>query len=154
MAIEEKASNILLWTCSHFLGGKKPVGACSMQNTLLVMAGGAIGAACRYQLGRLMTHAMGPGYPWGTLAANLLGGLAMGLLVGVLGRFIDGGEAIRLLLAVGVLGGFTTFSSFSLEVMLMLERGQMVQGLGYVLLSVVGAVGMLALGLWTMRVTA
>src|SRR3546814_12697012 len=88
-----------------------------------------------------MTHAMGPGYPWGTLAANLLGGLAMGLLVGVLGRFIDGGEAIRLLLAVGVLGGFTTFSSFSLEVMLMLERGQMVQGLGYVLLYVVGAVG-------------
>src|SRR3546814_7432579 len=78
-----------------------------------------------------MTHAMGPGYPWGTLAANLLGGLAMWLLVGVLGRFIDGGEAIRLLLAVGVLGGFTTFSSFSLEVMLMLERGQMVQGLGY-----------------------
>src|SRR3546814_20522513 len=95
MAIEEKASNILLWTCSHFLGGKKPVGACSMQNTLLVMAGGAIGAACRYQLGRLMTPAMGPGYPWGTLAANLLGGLAMGLLVGVLGRFQIGRASRR-----------------------------------------------------------
>src|SRR3546814_16235940 len=136
MAIEEKASNILLWTCSHFLGGKKPVGACSMQNTLLVMAGGAIGAACRYQLGRLMTHAMGPGYPWGTLAANLLGGLAMGLLVGVLGRFIDGGEAIRLLLSVGVMGGLTPFSSFSLKSMMMRGRDQMSKGLGFVLLSV------------------
>ncbi|MBK5264604.1 MAG: CrcB family protein, partial [Alphaproteobacteria bacterium] len=100
-----------------------------MQNTLLVMAGGAVGAACRYQLGRLMTHMMGPGYPWGTLAANMLGGLAMGLLVGILARFVDGGEQIRLIVAVGVLGGFTTFSAFSLEVVLMLERGQMAAGL-------------------------
>src|SRR3546814_20369117 len=109
MAIEEKASNILLWTCSHFLGGKKPVGACSMQNTLLVMAGGAIGADCRYQLGRPMTHAMGTGYPWGPLAANPLGGPAMGLPVGVLGRVMVWWAALRLLLSVGRLGGFTTF---------------------------------------------
>src|SRR3546814_13318604 len=122
MAIEEKASNILLWTCSHFLGGQKPVGACSMQNTLLVMAGGAIGAACRYQLGRLMTHAIGPGYPWGTLAGNLLGGLALGLLGGVFGRFVAGGGAFRRLLAGGVVGGLSTFFSFDPTVMRMLYQ--------------------------------
>jgi CrcB protein len=122
-----------------------------MQNTLLVMAGGAIGAACRYQLGRMMTHMMGPGYPWGTLAANMLGGLLMGLLVGILARFIDGGEQIRLLISVGVLGGFTTFSSFSLEVVLMLQRGQLAAGVTYIMASVAGAVGMLAVGLWAVR---
>ena len=125
-----------------------------MQNTFLVMAGGAIGAACRYQLGRWMTHLMGPGYPWGTLAANLLGGLAMGVLVGVLARFVDGGEALRLFVAVGLLGGFTTFSAFSLEVLLMMERGQMAAGLIYVMASVIGAVGMLGLGLWLVRAVA
>lgn len=122
-----------------------------MQNTFLVMAGGAIGAACRYQLGRLMTHIMGPGYPWGTLVANVLGGFAMGLLVGILARFIDGGEQIRLFVAVGILGGFTTFSSFSLEVVLMLQRGQLATGIGYVTASVVGAVGFMALGLFAVR---
>lgn len=125
-----------------------------MQNTLLVMAGGAIGAACRYQLGRQMTHLMSPGYPWGTLMANLLGGLAMGLLVGIMARFVDGGEAIRLFVAVGILGGFTTFSSFSLEVLLMFERGQMAAGLSYIMASVIGSVGMLALGLWAVRAVA
>ena len=125
-----------------------------MQNTLLVMAGGAIGAACRYQLGRLMTHVMGTGYPWGTLTANVLGGLAMGLLAGILARFVGGGGQIRLFVAVGVLGGFTTFSSFSLEVVLMLERGQMAMGLGYIAASVIGAVGMMALGLLMVRAVA
>jgi fluoride exporter len=125
-----------------------------MQSTFLVMAGGAIGAAARYQLGRLMNHLMGPGYPWGTLAANLLGGLAMGLFVGVLARFVDGGEDLRLFIAVGVLGGFTTFSAFSLEVMLMMGRGQMAAALTYIAASVIGAVGMLALGLWSVRAAA
>lgn len=125
-----------------------------MQNSFLVMAGGAMGAVCRYQLGRLMTHIMGPGYPWGTLAANLLGGFAMGLLVGILARFVDGGEQIRLFVAVGILGGFTTFSSFSLEVVLMLQRGQWAGGIGYVTASVLGAVGLMALGLFIVRAIA
>src|SRR3546814_20324398 len=130
MAIEEKASNILLWTCSHFLGGKKPVGARSMQNTLLVMAGGAIGAACRYQLGRLLTHAIGPGYPWGTLAAKLLGGLARGVAVRVLGGLISVGEAIRLLCTGGGLGGCNTIYPFSLAVMQFLGGGRFGEGRG------------------------
>ena len=89
-------------------------------NMLLVMAGGAIGAGLRYQLGRLALRLAGPDWPWGTFAANVLGGLAMGVLVGMLAR-IDAAEGVRLLLGVGLLGGFTTFSSFSLEVVTMIE---------------------------------
>ena len=76
-----------------------------------------MGAALRYQLGRVL-GAMVPGaaWPWGTFAANLLGGFAMGLLAGWLARGSTmPGEPIRLLLGVGLLGGFTTFSAFSLE---------------------------------------
>jgi len=123
-----------------------------MFNTLLVMIGGAIGCAMRYQLGRLATRLMGPGFPWGTLAANMLGGIAMGLLAGWLAlRAQQGGEPIRLFAAVGILGGFTTFSSFSLETMLMIERGEWASALGYVLVSVILAIGGLAVGLATMR---
>ena len=120
-----------------------------MVPTLFVMAGGAIGAAMRYQLGRALFRVAGPGWPWGTLAANILGGLAMGLLVGWLAlRAQAGGENLRLFAAVGLLGGFTTFSSFSLETMLMVERGEMMSALLYVMASVIGAVGALAIGLW------
>ena len=82
----------------------------------------------------------------------LLGFVAMGLFAGWLARFnMAGGEPIRLLLAVGLLGGFTTFSSFSLETVLMMERGQMGFALAYVVLSVIGALGALAGGLAFMR---
>ncbi len=122
-----------------------------MQHTLLVMAGGAIGAAARFQLGRLAGRVLGTGWPWGTLIANVLGGLLMGLLAGWLAARAQGGEGLRLFLAVGVLGGFTTFSAFSLETMLMIERGALGHALGYATLSVAGAVGALALGLMTAR---
>ncbi|KFG89685.1 putative fluoride ion transporter CrcB [Sphingobium herbicidovorans NBRC 16415] len=127
-----------------------------MNNILLVMSGGAVGALARYQLGRLAGHML-PGalWPWGTFAANVLGGFAMGLLAGWLARFSSGsGEAVRLLLAVGVLGGFTTFSSFSLETVLMIERGQMGMALAYAALSVVVSVAALAGGLGFIRSVA
>jgi CrcB protein len=124
-----------------------------MFNTFLVMAGGAIGAALRYQLGRASLRMIGAGYPWGTLAANMIGGFVMGLAAGWLSLRYQGGqgEQIRLFIAVGVLGGFTTFSAFSLETMLMIERGDWSSALGYVLVSVIGSVGALALGLALMR---
>ncbi|MFC3440334.1 fluoride efflux transporter CrcB [Sphingobium rhizovicinum] len=124
-----------------------------MTNMFLVMGGGAIGAALRYQLGRLVAPITpGTTWPWGTFAANLIGGFAMGLLAGWLARgSAASGEPIRLLLGVGVLGGFTTFSAFSLETMLMIERGQIALALAYALASVIGAVGALALGLNLMR---
>lgn len=119
-----------------------------MQAFLLVGLGGAVGAMARYGVGRLVGAT---GFPWATLIVNLAGGLMMGLLAGVLAARSGGGEGARLLLGVGVLGGFTTFSAFSLEMMLMLERGQWALALGYALGSVLLSVGALAAGLWLTR---
>lgn len=123
-------------------------------NLLLVMAGGAIGAGARYLTGRAMLGAFGPDYPWGTLTVNLLGGMLMGLLAGTLARSAVAGEPWRLLLGVGVLGGFTTFSAFSLETMLMIERGDWGVALGYIAVSVIGSVVALFAGLALVRAVA
>ncbi len=124
-----------------------------MTRLLLVALGGAIGASARYGLGlAALRLAPGAAWPWGTFAANLLGGLLMGLVVGWLA--LKGGaeqEAIRLFAAVGVLGGFTTFSAFSLETVLMIERRQWALAGGYVALSVVLAVTALFVGLMIAR---
>lgn len=117
-----------------------------MISLLLVMMGGALGAGARYLVGKALLGWLGPDYPWGTLAVNVLGGLAMGALVGMLGR-MTAGDQVRLFLAVGVLGGFTTFSAFSLELVTMLERGAMMTAMGYALASVAGAVVALFAGL-------
>jgi CrcB protein len=115
-----------------------------MPNLLLVMIGGAVGAGLRYEVGRISLRLMGPGFPWGTLAANLLGGLAMGVLAGIVVR--NGhNEPLHLLIGVGILGGFTTFSAFSLESFAMLNRGDVAGMIGYVGLSVVGSIALLAL---------
>lgn len=122
-----------------------------MPSLFLVMFGGAIGAGFRYHLGRVALQQMGPGFPWGTWIANLLGGLLMGVLAGTLSRMIDGGEPLRLFLGVGVLGGFTTFSAFSLETYNMLTRGEYMMGAIYAVSSVVGSVLMLFLGIMLTR---
>ena len=121
---------------------------------LLVMAGGAVGSGARYLTGRAAFAAFGPHYPFGTLAVNLLGGFAMGVLAGLLARLPVPGENWRLLLGVGVLGGYTTFSSFSLELVTMLQRGDWPLALGYALISVIGAVAALFAGLMLARIVA
>lgn len=121
---------------------------------LLVMLGGAVGSGARYLAGQASIAWFGANYPWGTLAVNLIGGLAMGVLAGSLFRFGGAGEPWRLLLGVGVLGGFTTFSSFSLDTLNLIERGAPGLALGYVLLSVLGAIGAAALGLTLARSVA
>lgn len=122
-----------------------------MPNLFLVMLGGAIGSAARYGVGRLGVALLGPAFPWGTLTVNIAGGLLMGLLGAGLMRFGDEAEQARLLLGVGVLGGFTTFSSFSLETFAMIERGDVLVALGYVLASVIGAIGAVAIGMHVAR---
>lgn len=121
-----------------------------MLNVFLVMIGGALGSAARYGLGRWLNAA----WPYGTFAANVLGGLLMGLVMGFILRNPGEGERLRLLLATGVLGGFTTFSSFSLETVQMLERRDYAGGLVYAVLSVVLSVAAVALGLFIVRKVA
>nr|WP_137676359.1 fluoride efflux transporter CrcB [Parerythrobacter lutipelagi] len=126
--------------------------------TANVAIGGAVGAVLRYQLGRLMTHWLGiktvTTFPWATLTANVLGSLAMGLLAGWMARQGSGGEQMRLLLGVGLLGGFTTFSSFSLEMMLLIERGQISYAMTYAFVSVLAGLVGLYIGLIVMRLAA
>jgi fluoride exporter len=121
-----------------------------MPNLLLVMLGGAIGAGLRHLAGTVALARLGPGFPWGTLFVNLAGGLLIGLLTG---WFVRAGanEAMRLFLGVGILGGFTTFSAFSLETFLMVERGEIGLAAFYAATSVVGSVALLFAGLWLMR---
>lgn len=115
-----------------------------MQAFLLVAAGGALGAMARYGAG-LITLALGwSAFPWATLCVNVAGGLAMGALAGWLG---EGGHALRLLLGVGVLGGFTTFSAFSLDVLRLIESNQIAAAAAYVLASVVISIGACWIGL-------
>jgi fluoride exporter len=101
-----------------------------MKSTLLVMAGGAAGAALRFWLARILPVSAA-GWPWPTFAANVAGGLAMGVLAAWTMRAGVAGEPLRLLLGVGLLGGFTTFSAFSLEMAQMAERGQAALALSY-----------------------
>jgi CrcB protein len=124
-----------------------------MSPLLFVMVGGAVGSGARYLTGRAMLSLLGPDYPFGTLAVNLIGGLLMGVLVGVLAR-TSASETWRLLLAVGVLGGFTTFSAFSLDVVSLIERGAVGVAFGYVLVSVIGSIAAVFAGLSAVRAVA
>ncbi|WP_196258613.1 fluoride efflux transporter CrcB [Pelagibacterium limicola] len=120
-----------------------------MYSFLLVGLGGAVGAMARYGVGRLVPIA---GFPFATLIVNIVGSFLMGVLIAVLSRtLVAWSNEARLLLAVGVLGGFTTFSSFSLDVITLAQRGEWFAATGYILLSVVGSVGSLALALWLAR---
>lgn len=123
-----------------------------MDKLFLVAAGGAAGAAMRYLTGIGTLRLLGPGWPWGTLTVNVVGGFAMGLLATTLA--LRGGtdqEQWRVLLGVGVLGGFTTFSAFSLEVALMIERREWQQAFGYSALSVVLSLAALFAGMLLAR---
>lgn len=123
--------------------------------SLLVAAGGAAGSWARYFTGWLWTRAIGPvaasAFPWATLTVNVAGSFAMGLMAGWLARHGSHGEAWRLLLAVGVLGGFTTFSSFSLEFALLVERGTIGLAALYVGISLLAGFTGLFAGLALMR---
>lgn len=118
----------------------------------LVAAGGALGSMARYGTGVLVGRAWGSSFPLATMLINISGSLAMGLFIGWLARTTPGWQAdARLFVAIGVIGGFTTFSSFSLDAISMLERGEVGPALFYVLGSVVVGIAALYAGLLLVR---
>lgn len=124
--------------------------------SLYVVLGGGLGSWLRYASGVMIGRSLGPAsqFPWATLSVNVLGSLAMGLLAGWLARHGTGGENWRLLLGVGLLGGFTTFSAYSLELVLMIERGAILSAALYAGVSILAGVAALVAGLALMRVAA
>jgi fluoride exporter len=114
---------------------------------LAVAAGGAVGAMARHGVSRAALHLLGPNFPWGTLAANIAGSFAMGLFIVWLSAREPACPALRAFLTVGLLGAFTTFSTFSLDVVtLYRDRTLMIAGT-YLLASVILSVGGLLAGL-------
>lgn len=122
-----------------------------MSSVLYVALGGAIGASGRYLLGEGMSRAFGSGFPYGTLGVNIIGSALMGILFGYLSHKGQGQDSLRLFLGVGVLGGFTTFSAFSLDSILMLERKAYGAFASYIGLSVGLSLLALVAGLWLAR---
>ena len=121
-------------------------------NIILVAIGGALGAVGRYLMMNLIGHNLGNNFPYATIIVNVSGSLAMGLLIGWLAHVIpQNASDIRLFLAVGVLGGYTTFSSFSLDAITLFERGELSYMVIYVVSSVLlSLIGLLA-GLYIIR---
>jgi len=123
-----------------------------MNPYLLVAVGGALGSMARYGTGVAVGRLWSSSFPLGTMLINIVGSLAMGLFIGYLVRTTPTWQAdARLFVAVGIFGGFTTFSSFSLDAIAMIERGEWTQALLYVLLSVVVGIGALYGGLLLVR---
>lgn len=118
-----------------------------MMQLLLVALGGAAGSMARYGVGVIAARVLGLSFPWGTLIVNAAGGLAMGVLAARVG---PENESLRLLLGVGVLGGFTTFSTFSLETVRLLQHAPG-QAILYIAASLVLAVGACWAGLFLGR---
>jgi len=122
-----------------------------VQHLLIVAAGGAIGAGTRHLANVAALRLVGVAFPWGTLVINIVGSFLMGIVVEVIARRAGASAELRLFIATGVLGGFTTFSAFSLETALLWERGAHVAAAAYVAASVAGAIAALFAGLWLAR---
>jgi fluoride exporter len=118
-----------------------------ISHILLVAAGGGIGAAVRHFVNLASVRLMGTAFPWGTLAINIAGCFVMGVFIELLARRFNASNELRLFVATGVLGGFTTFSAFSLDFAVLWERGAMLPAAGYVFASVIGSLAAVFLGL-------
>ena len=121
-----------------------------IKNILAVGAGSFVGGAARY-LVSLAMKGIGKGYPWATLAVNLVGCLMIGLLWGLLSRNAAENTSWGLFLTVGLCGGFTTFSTFSKEALAMLQTGQMWGFASYIAISVLAGIALVALGYYIAR---
>ena len=112
-------------------------------NYLIVFLGGGIGSMLRHGVNVLSARWLGTGFPYGTLTVNVTGSIVMGLLAGYFAFKGEAAQSWRLFLMTGILGGYTTFSAFSLDAILLYERGEIGQALAYVAAS--GAVSIFGL---------
>ena len=108
-----------------------------MRSTLIVFIGSGIGGALRHLVGLASLRLLGSNFPYGTLAVNIVGSALMGLVAGLFASFALGNYDLRLFLATGLIGGFTTWSTFTLDTMTLWQRGQPAAAAGYVLASFV-----------------
>jgi len=122
-----------------------------MSHVLLVALGGGLGASARYLTNLAALRVLGPNFPWGTITVNILGSFLMGVLIATLARMSGTSAELRSFVATGFLGGFTTFSAFSLDFASMWERGDQGAGMVYLLASVVISILALFAGLYLVR---
>ena len=122
-----------------------------MITVLWVALGGALGAAGRYLVAMQALRWFGPGFPWGTITVNIAGSLIMGVMAGVFAHRLQVSTEVRMFLMTGVLGGFTTFSAFSLDIYFLAERKEYLSSALYVIGSISLSVAALFIGLRLMR---
>ena len=122
-----------------------------MKSYLLVFVGGGLGASLRHAVNMISARGLGTAFPWGTFIINISGSLVMGLIAGYLAFKGGASQPWRLFLMTGILGGYTTFSAFSLDTALLYERGEIAAALLYVLGSVVLSIAGLFAGLALVR---
>ena len=121
-----------------------------IKNAILIGCGSFIGGAARYLISVAM-KTMSKGFPWGTLAVNLVGCLVIGLLWGFFSRSVNDNSSWALFMTVGICGGFTTFSTFSKEALMMLQAGHFMSLLAYVAISVIAGIALVAAGYYLVR---
>jgi CrcB protein len=121
---------------------------------LAVAAGGALGSVARYLVGIASTKAFGLAFPWGTLIVNIAGSFLIGAFVELFALKADLPQEARVFLTVGICGGFTTFSTFSLDAWVLMQRGEWGPAIGYILGSVLLSIGGLVAGLYAVRAAA
>ena len=125
-----------------------------MQTLFAIAAGGAVGAVLRHFTNNAVLHVLGHGFPWGIFVANILGSFIMGLMISAFAHVYEPSQTMRAFLTVGMLGAFTTFSTFSMDTVLLLERGQLMTAAAYVIGSVTLAIGGLFAGMMLVRMVA
>ena len=122
-----------------------------MKIILLVALGGALGSVARYLVGKVSMLLWGADFPWGTLIVNVVGCFIMGVLAGLLAHYTEFSQEVRSFLLIGVLGGFTTFSAFALDIVTLYQRGSLMTAGLYLLASVVVSILALFGGLLLVR---
>jgi CrcB protein len=145
-------SAMVYWDIRWLADGFRYGNQLRMVQVLLVALGGAIGSVFRYYVGVWSVRLAGPAFPWGTLTVNVVGSFVIGVFAELISRKFGASTDLRLLLMTGLVGGFTTFSAFSLDTIGLLESGEAMAAIVYVVASVVVSLMTVFAGLTVVRV--